>query len=717
MLTSILAASGIDVGESLVSADRHNRKGYFEDVDFLALNRRILSECCDPNDGGHPDWGWTESETLDRSRIGDYRGDAEALLDRLSRRRRWGFKDPRTTLLLDFWHDLFDDPRYLLVYRLPWQVADSMQRLGADVFLRHPEYGLRIWTYYNRHLLDFYRRHRDRALLISTNAVLDQPDVLADLLRDRLDVDLDPSVLDGLYDAPMLASSSATDPLIDLVSATSPETVELLAELDAAADVPAREYWNISPGPRAPEPPPQPRVSVVIPCRNHGQFLIEAVASVERSMSADYELIIVDDGSTEPRTLEVFDVLRAAGYRVDSGPPSGLSAARNRGINAAVADYILPLDADNRLRPGFIEPAIEALDAGPELGAVYGEPWEFGLREGRRSVGELDIEELLESNRIDACALVRKATWWDVGGYDEALPAWEDWDFWIRLATRGWGARRLDLIAFDYRVRPNSLVTITEQDETLEMIVDRVTSKHRQLFHGHLTKRLGHALAAWPRALERKHQKLAETLGTARLEHAETESYAREVEQRARDLEASLAGLRLELERSRIERLELERLELERSAEAERVANRAERRRLEAHLNHEREAKRAQEHLFEVQADAERARVDAERAAERAMAQLELLKANFDKASRASRAERAEVEELRSRLSAVKAESEARRQALDAIHSSRAFRWVQRWWRLARRLKSPQKAGAPQKSSSHPEAPVSPARSPVEDGL
>ncbi|MEO1087225.1 MAG: glycosyltransferase, partial [Acidobacteriota bacterium] len=461
------------------------------------------------------------------------------------------------------------------------------------------------------------------------------------------------------------------------------------------------------------------------------------VASVERSMPVDYELIIVDDGSTEARTCEVFDVLRRAGYRVDSGPPSGLSAARNRGINAASADYILPLDADNRLRPGFIEPAIAALDAGPELGAVYGEPWEFGLREGRRCVGELDIDKLLESNEIDACALVRKATWWDVGGYDEALPAWEDWDFWIRLATRGWAARRLDLVAFDYRVRPNSLVTITEQDETLEMIVDRVTSKHRQLFHGHLTKRLGHALAAWPRALERKHRALAEDLDATRLEHAKTEAYAREVEKRARDLEASLGGLRLELERSRVERLEQERIVLTRSAEtesehaetyrrlerlcldAERAADQAERRLLEAHANQEREAKRAQEHLFETQSAAERSRVDAERTAERAMAQLAQLRSDFEKAiaehrlqqaqleARMSQARGAEIERLRAQLAAERAESEVRQSTLDAIHSSRAFTWVQRWWRLVGRLKSPRSS----------EASVPPAPSPVEDGL
>lgn len=59
----------------------------------------------------------------------------------------------------------------MLVYRKPWLVADSIQRLGADVFLRHPTWGYRIWQYYNTRLLDFYLRHRDRCLLIATDAL------------------------------------------------------------------------------------------------------------------------------------------------------------------------------------------------------------------------------------------------------------------------------------------------------------------------------------------------------------------------------------------------------------------------------------------------------------------------------------------------------------------------------------------------------------------
>src|SRR5262249_46597933 len=157
LVASILSALSIDMGQALLPADSNNVRGYFEDVEFFQLQRTILSACCAGDDGGHPDWGWTESDSLDPSGFKRVLPQASApVASRAPGSTPWGWKDPRTTLLLDFWHELLDDPRYVLVYRFPWDVADSMQRLGADVFLRNPEYGYRIWEFYNRHIRDFY---------------------------------------------------------------------------------------------------------------------------------------------------------------------------------------------------------------------------------------------------------------------------------------------------------------------------------------------------------------------------------------------------------------------------------------------------------------------------------------------------------------------------------------------------------------------------------
>src|SRR5262249_49500338 len=158
-------------------------------------------------------------------------------------------------------------------------------------------------------------------------------------------------------------------------------------------------------------------VSVIIPCYNDGQFLIEAVASFERVAPKNCELIVVNDGSTELRTLEILKILADAGYRVANQANQGLSAARNAGISQASGRYIFPLDADNRMRAGFVEAAIEILDSTPEIGIVYGYRQFFGMTTGLDEVGKFDLEEMLMFNYIDAGAVFRREVWADCGGF------------------------------------------------------------------------------------------------------------------------------------------------------------------------------------------------------------------------------------------------------------------------------------------------------------
>src|SRR5262249_29728496 len=159
----------------------------FEDVEFSQLQSAILSACCDPNDAGVHDWGWTESESLDDAGFGKFVPEASALIaGRSDRSTLWGWNDPRTTLLLDFWDPLLQDASYVLVYLFPCDVAYSMQRLGAEVFLRNPEYAYRIWEFYNRRIRDFYTRHTGRCLLVSANALRASLPEFVRLIRSKL---------------------------------------------------------------------------------------------------------------------------------------------------------------------------------------------------------------------------------------------------------------------------------------------------------------------------------------------------------------------------------------------------------------------------------------------------------------------------------------------------------------------------------------------------
>lgn len=490
LVASYLASLGIGLGDRLLAADARNPHGYFEDADFRQLQGEILTDGTPGDDGGHRDWGWTENERLDRGRLAHWTEPARALAAaRSGRPGLWGWKDPRTSLLLDFWDEILDHRAlYVLLYRFPWEVADSMQRVGADVFLDHPEYAYRIWAFYNRHLLDFHRRHPDRSLLVSTNALLRDPARLVPLLRGKLGLAVAEGELESLRDKDLFVSFGPEDPLISLVAAASPRCTQLLAELDAGADLPATGLWQANPLQGARLRPAGPiDLSVVIPCYDLGELLIEAVASVERTAPEGCELIVVNDGSRQTRTLEVLGVLREGGYHVVDQPNSGLAAARNRGVREARGRYVLPLDADNRLSPGFIASAIQVLDTQPEVGVVYGDRLEFGGRNGRKPVPELDLPNFLWANYIDACAAYRREIWEACGGYDAGALVWEDWDLWISAAERGWRFHRLPEPAFEYRVRPNSMLRHAEREGLRRTVREHIYRKHHAVFAENLT--------------------------------------------------------------------------------------------------------------------------------------------------------------------------------------------------------------------------------------
>ncbi len=483
-LASILAAGGVAMGTRLVEADANNPRGYFEDKEFLAVNRQLMLSCT-ADAKGHRDWGWTETEAWDDGPAAALKGSARELLMAHDKGRRWGWKDPRTTLVLDFWDDLVKDtglaPGYLLVYRAPWDVADALQRTGADVFLRNPEYGYRIWTFYNRRLLDFRRRHAERSLLISIEAVLSEPRRFTDLLAARFGLELEHDLPARLRGEEGLRAHALDHPLIELVAVTSPEVYGLYGELQEAADLPLTGLVLEQRSPRTRPKPASPHLSVVIPCRDHGELLVEAVASVQASAPTS-ELILVNDGSRQPRTLEVLGRLRQAGYDILDEVGVGLAQARNAGIARAQGPYILTLDADDRLRPHFVEAAVALLDEEPRLGVVYGDRHTFGLRSAEIEVPDFDLDRMLCGNYVASCAVFRKEAWSSCGGYARELPAWEDWEFWIALAELGWGFRHLPVLSFDHRLRPQSMVSMCERKEFSMPLHELIVRRHERLY-------------------------------------------------------------------------------------------------------------------------------------------------------------------------------------------------------------------------------------------
>jgi glycosyltransferase involved in cell wall biosynthesis len=224
------------------------------------------------------------------------------------------------------------------------------------------------------------------------------------------------------------------------------------------------------------------KMSVIIPCFNHGEFLPESIASVTNPGREDIEIIVVDDGSTDERTRGVMDEVAARGIKVIRQENKGLAAARNAAIAASQGQYVFPLDADDRLRPGWIDNGIRILDSNPQVGVVYGDAECFGTRNGRWNVGPFDQDRLLYWNYIHASALYRRSVWEQNRGYDGTMPVQglEDWDFWLGALEHGWEFAYIPEVFFDYRQLERSMITRTRGCES--QIEAFVANKHGLLY-------------------------------------------------------------------------------------------------------------------------------------------------------------------------------------------------------------------------------------------
>jgi len=231
-----------------------------------------------------------------------------------------------------------------------------------------------------------------------------------------------------------------------------------------------------------------PRVSIVMPVFDAGRHLAAALASVRAQTRRDFELVVVDDGSTDARTLALLDeAARRPGVRVHRQANQGPAAARNRAVADARGAYVLPLDADDTLAPEFLARTVPVLDAAPEVGIVHTWVGLTGAHHGTWRTGPFTLAALLARCTIHVSSLYRRALWEDVGGYDPRfVDGAEDWDFWLSAAARGWKALEVPEVLAHYRRSPASRERAARRPGTSGRLMRTLVAKHRPLYEAHL---------------------------------------------------------------------------------------------------------------------------------------------------------------------------------------------------------------------------------------
>jgi glycosyltransferase involved in cell wall biosynthesis len=204
-----------------------------------------------------------------------------------------------------------------------------------------------------------------------------------------------------------------------------------------------------------------PLVSVVIPTHNHAHFLGEAIASALDQPEVRTEIIVVDDGSEDDPAAVV---RRYPGVRLLRQPNSGLAAARNTGWRHANGEFVVFLDADDRLLPNALRTNLQTLAASPRCGFVYGgyafidAAGKLLRRAGFAEVGPDPYASFLRGNVIGmhATVMYRRNVLEDSGGFDPSLHACEDYDLYLRISRTHPVSFSRDTIA-EYRLHETNM--------------------------------------------------------------------------------------------------------------------------------------------------------------------------------------------------------------------------------------------------------------------
>jgi glycosyltransferase involved in cell wall biosynthesis len=224
------------------------------------------------------------------------------------------------------------------------------------------------------------------------------------------------------------------------------------------------------------------KVSIIITCYNLGAYLEEALDSALAQSYTDFEVLLIDDGSTEQATIELIDrlppnprlqVLRTANQ--------GVCRARNYGISIAKGAYILPLDADDRIHPKYLERAVAVLEENPSIGFAG---CHYRLFEDYQSVytpNHYQLPDLLVENVVPITSLFRRVAWEQVGGYFPDI-AIEDWDFWLSLIEHGYSGTVIPEVLFEHRMRTRSRHGYNQQPDIYQQTLALLYERHRALY-------------------------------------------------------------------------------------------------------------------------------------------------------------------------------------------------------------------------------------------
>lgn len=233
--SSILLKAGVSIGENLMGAGKGNTEGHFENLDFVHFHEKVLRDA-----GMHSDWGLPAPGFVVNS---SYKQEALNII-KSNQAELWGWKDPRTTLFLDYWHELVPDAKFIFLYRSPLEVFISLIRREDQYFLFNPEKFLEVWKTYNERVLAFQKKYPEKTIVAHVDQVTAEPHQFIRTINTKfnfqLSLDFDAEIKKGL-----LKKLSAQSSIMETeMYKAHPEILSIYKQLNALANY----EWNVGPG-------------------------------------------------------------------------------------------------------------------------------------------------------------------------------------------------------------------------------------------------------------------------------------------------------------------------------------------------------------------------------------------------------------------------------------------------------------------------------------
>jgi len=232
LTAAILQSAGVYIGRELLSPNVGNIKGHYENLDFYHFHMAVLES------QGINSAGWTLQEKIDVEER--FVEQAKKLIKKNNLSQIWGWKEPRTTLFLNFWAELLPEAKFIFIYRYPWEVIDSLYRRGDPIFQSQPDMAIKIWLHYNRKILNCYHRFPDRCHLTSMNNIIGATDKYIDSVNQKFQTNL---IYSGanIYEPPLLQQLSLDSYRPSVVAHYFPEAIQMYQELETRAWQPQGE--------------------------------------------------------------------------------------------------------------------------------------------------------------------------------------------------------------------------------------------------------------------------------------------------------------------------------------------------------------------------------------------------------------------------------------------------------------------------------------------